>query len=142
MTSPFAARAERLTDRSLKITFKFRREVVDAIKIQIPADCRAYDPIEKAWIIHPIWANGAVGILRSYFDVVDMIEPPSPTLIRESDRNFATLHLLPSAPAFLVDTVYKALARQHHPDAGGDPERMKAVNLAYEAIRSGKRGAA
>lgn len=28
--------------------------------------------------------------------------------------------------------LYKKLALQHHPDRGGDPEVMKAINLSYE----------
>ena len=29
---------------------------------------------------------------------------------------------------------YKKLAKQHHPDLGGDVETMKAVNTEYEAL--------
>lgn len=34
-----------------------------------------------------------------------------------------------------VTRAYRALARLHHPDTGGDPDRMKAINAAYELIR-------
>lgn len=30
---------------------------------------------------------------------------------------------------------WRAAARQHHPDLGGDPEKMKAVNARFEAFR-------
>jgi DnaJ-domain-containing protein 1 len=47
---------------------------------------------------------------------------------------YTTLHLLPSAPPEVVKAAYRALAQLHHPDRGGDEEKMKRVNLAYEAL--------
>jgi chromosome segregation ATPase len=34
-----------------------------------------------------------------------------------------------------VNAIRKAMARLHHPDVGGDPERMKAWNAALDRIR-------
>jgi hypothetical protein len=48
---------------------------------------------------------------------------------------FATLHLLPSAPAWVAEAVYKAAIKVHHPDAGGDGQAMVRINLAMERIR-------
>lgn len=45
-----------------------------------------------------------------------------------------TLHLTADAPPELIKAAYRVLARIHHPDAGGDPERMKAINAAYEEL--------
>ena len=44
---------------------------------------------------------------------------------------FAALYLLPSAPVEVVKAAYRALATLHHPDHGGDVEKMKAINAAY-----------
>jgi hypothetical protein len=44
---------------------------------------------------------------------------------------FAALYLLPSAPVEVVKAAYRALATLHHPDHGGDAERMKIINAAY-----------
>jgi hypothetical protein len=33
-----------------------------------------------------------------------------------------------------VNAIRKAMARLHHPDVGGDPERMKAWNAALDRI--------
>jgi hypothetical protein len=45
----------------------------------------------------------------------------------------------PDTPPEVVKTKYKALAKQHHPDANnGDKcseERLKTINLAYAALR-------
>jgi hypothetical protein len=47
---------------------------------------------------------------------------------------FAELHLLSSAPPQVVAAAFKALALIHHPDVGGDPERMRAINAAKDEI--------
>ena len=33
-----------------------------------------------------------------------------------------------------IERLYKRLAKQHHPDRGGDPEEMKAINEAYRVL--------
>ena len=33
-----------------------------------------------------------------------------------------------------IERLYKLLARQHHPDLGGDPEVMKQINEAYRVL--------
>lgn len=46
----------------------------------------------------------------------------------------ATLYLLPSAPLEVVRAAHRALAALHHPDVGGNEERMVEINLAYDEI--------
>lgn len=52
---------------------------------------------------------------------------------RRSDH-YQVLHLTSDAPTPVVRAVYRALALLHHPDKGGDTERMKSINVAFEAI--------
>jgi curved DNA-binding protein CbpA len=35
-----------------------------------------------------------------------------------------------------IERLYKRLAWRHHPDRGGNPERMKAINEAYRVLRN------
>ncbi len=35
-----------------------------------------------------------------------------------------------------IERLYKRLARQHHPDRGGDAEKMKTINEAYRVLGS------
>lgn len=48
---------------------------------------------------------------------------------------FATLHLLPSAPQEVVRAAHRALAVVHHPDRGGEIDRMVEINAAYDLLR-------
>lgn len=43
---------------------------------------------------------------------------------------FATIHLLPTAPADLVKWAQKLAAKRAHPDVGGSHKRMLTINLA------------
>jgi hypothetical protein len=43
-----------------------------------------------------------------------------------------TIDLMPAE----VSAIRKAMARLHHPDTGGDPERMKAWNAALDPLES------
>lgn len=48
---------------------------------------------------------------------------------------YATLYLTSNAPAEVVSAAYKALAKKHHPDKGGDPEAFKRITEAYEKLK-------
>ncbi|GAI51289.1 unnamed protein product [marine sediment metagenome] len=49
--------------------------------------------------------------------------------------HYKILGLDPGVSDEVVDLVYKFLARKYHPDMqGGDDERMKVLNVAYEKI--------
>jgi hypothetical protein len=52
----------------------------------------------------------------------------------KSHGPYAVLNLTNDAPPELVAAAYRALAKLHHPDAGGDEERMKAINNAFEEL--------
>jgi len=54
---------------------------------------------------------------------------------------YATLGVAPQAQAEEVKRAYRRLAREHHPDAGGDAERFKEVTHAYEVLSDPERRA-
>jgi len=48
---------------------------------------------------------------------------------------FEVLGLAPSADEGQITAMYRHLAKKHHPDAGGDAERFKEIQWAYEQLR-------
>lgn len=46
----------------------------------------------------------------------------------------ATLYVMYDAPIEVIQAAYRALAKLHHPDFGGDPTRMMEINRAYAAL--------
>jgi len=56
---------------------------------------------------------------------------PSSLTLKDS---YATLHLLPSASAGVVAAVWRSLAKETHPDRGGDAELFRKYSEAYHKI--------
>ena len=52
---------------------------------------------------------------------------------------YAVLEVLPSATAAEIKAAYRRLVKQHHPDAGGDDQRMLALNAAWEVLSDAER---
>ena len=48
---------------------------------------------------------------------------------------FRLLGISPSAPWEDVERAYRAKAKVHHPDRGGDEDAMRALNEAYHRIK-------
>ena len=83
----------------------------------------------------------AVGAFRAQWTArVATKAPTSPTTAkpRQSRRELAlrALGFAPEAKPSQEDITraYRRLARQHHPDKGGDPARMAVLNKAYEVL--------
>lgn len=49
--------------------------------------------------------------------------------------HYAVLHLSPDAPLVVAEAVYRTLAKQAHPDAGGSTDQMQRLNAAIEQVR-------
>lgn len=45
-----------------------------------------------------------------------------------------TLFVTPTAPSEVIQGAYRALAKLHHPDRGGDERMMRVINDAYEIL--------
>lgn len=60
---------------------------------------------------------------------------PGPARSSTVDEAYRFFHLLPSAPDWVVDAVYRAAVREYHPDRGGDQEEMIKVNAMIERLR-------
>ena len=139
------ARAVYLPNGTLAITFPYRAWLVDDIKRLIPAGSRAYDADTRTWLISNELATLAIQILEREFGEVDVERGSSrrtaPTPIRKADSEYSEMHLLPTAPGYVVEAVFRAMAKANHPDRGGSTEAMKRLNLAYEALQR-KAGAA
>jgi len=55
---------------------------------------------------------------------------------------YAVLGVAVTATAAEIKAAYRALVKQHHPDAGGDDQMILALNAAWEVLGDGERRAA
>ncbi|MCL4691797.1 MAG: J domain-containing protein, partial [Candidatus Hydrogenedentes bacterium] len=68
--------------------------------------------------------------------VEDDTPPPSD---REVDLCYKLLGLSPSSSWDQVEKAYRAKAKLHHPDHGGDDDTMRALNEAYALLKRMKK---
>jgi len=123
--------------------------MVEQLKIHVPHTHREWVKPRKVWIVEAVYGNTAIGLLRQVFDDVaiddqrNTYQAPPPNFQNKpaTDPDCAVLYILPNAPRFVVDAVFKALAQKYHPDRLPDDERengherMVQINSAYERLR-------
>jgi len=116
-------------------------------------------PDEKAWVL-PIWQRAT---LRAWCarmferDVVTWRDYEEKSHTRQEQRQqsyhqrqdtprtpqtsplsdaYGTLHLVPDAPLWAAEAIYRAAQKFAHPDAGGDHAQAVALNSAITTIRT------
>lgn len=84
-----------------------------------------------------LWPRIVRGISELRGDV-----PPEPE-VRPAPQNldmcYRLLGISPSAPWDDVERAYRAKAKKHHPDHGGDEDAMRALNEAYALLKKSRR---
>ena len=152
MTTSTHATATIQLDGWTRLTFPYDPKVVEMLKLHIPASERRWVPAEKCWMVSSTYSTLGIGLIRRIYPNIVVVnerltwssddddweddEPSTPPPLRKTDSSFATLHLLPSAPAELVDAAYRCLARLHHPDTGGTTSAMQRINTAHGALKA------
>lgn len=59
-----------------------------------------------------------------------IVDPPPP----REEPPFGKLFITEDAPMEVVQAAYRALAKKHHPDAGGSTEKFQEIDGAYRRI--------
>jgi molecular chaperone DnaJ len=63
----------------------------------------------------------------------------SPRPPQAAADHYSVLGVPPTADAAEIKAAYRRLVKRHHPDAGGDPQRILALNAAWEVLGDGDR---
>lgn len=63
------------------------------------------------------------------------MRPPPPPAAVDNERYYALLGASKDASAEDLKRRHRALALRHHPDKGGDPEKFKEINEAYDVLK-------
>jgi DnaJ-class molecular chaperone len=108
--------------------------VIDKIK-RIPTKSRAWDPKSKYWSVSVPYIEHAILIVQTTFPEL-MVNDERPVVRPRRDEDYSVLHLHSTAPSYIVDAVYKAMAKHYHPDVNPKgADKMRKINSAYERIR-------
>lgn len=133
--------AQRHPDGSVTLRFPYLAPMVRALKDLIPAAFRLYDRDDgHSWTVYEEYAAVALKLLARHFPEAEILSGKtnrSHTRARarqDSGDPYATLYLLPTAPAHVVDASFRALAKHLHPDHGGTDAQMRAITEARDAI--------
>jgi hypothetical protein len=110
---------------------------VEALKDAIPYAYREWDKPCKVWRIAPEWGDIVCRIVQADGGIlVDKRPAPAPRIPPALGEARSRLHVTPDAPVQVAIAAYKALARLHHPDVGGDLVAMQALNDAIETFKN------
>ena len=129
---------EHRPDGSVLLNFPYNRTFIHELKTRISSHARSYDPATRTWTINAVYADLAGGLMAGAFAEVVHIGAtlPTPDPIRQTDRDYAALHLLPTAPLSLIEAAFRCLSKEFHPDRGGQHEAMITINAAVSALRA------
>lgn len=95
------------------------------------------------WAIHNLktWGERGITGMASGVTFAGELVPTGQGSDRESfDEACAVLGVDPDAPVDEVKKVFQIKVQRHHPDHGGNPERFKRLQRAYEFILQVKGG--
>lgn len=135
---------------------------ISTLKFEIAPRFRSYDPLTKCWIILAEAAveleNYIQRMVARFCAAVVVEEEANPAREEYKEqgtksssekehgspferryrmtfqRACATLFVTPGAPFEVIQGAYRALAKMHHPDLGGDTHVMRQINDAYETL--------
>jgi len=141
----------------------YNRDFVADLKALGNRSMRHWEPDHKAWVVRTALFEDVHKLLDDYFpneewavaddakDAIQMVyhkqvnpggaqASSAPSGPPTSFGPYATLYINNSAPDAVVKAAHKALTRLYHPDLGGDPKAMGAVNAAFEDIKKERGG--
>ncbi len=101
----------------------------EKLKFAIPSNSRLFT--EEGWIVQETYLSQVEYWCKTY-------HLPFSSITKQSSKEsyYKVLHLLPSAPDFVVDATWKVLARKYHPDSiNGNQELFLTYKQAFDKIR-------
>lgn len=131
-----AGRATLWVDKGwIHVRTPFDRTFVDSLKALVPASDRRWDNEEKVWKVAAAWAGELETLVRAFYGEPTVLEPEVVVVAAPAASADPFGAMLRLASDDGLKRVYRQLAAELHPDRGGAPERMIALNQAWELIR-------
>jgi hypothetical protein len=112
---------------------------VEALKIAVPFAYREWDKDKKAWYIAHEWDAIVRQLVEDHGGQVIDKRPQVPAaavIPGPLQEACALLCVTPDAPVSVAEAAFKALAKRHHPDIGGETEMMQRLNNALATFKA------
>lgn len=136
------------------VTTPYSRAFVDEIKVLIPHEYREWVADRKVWHVRYPYDRHAATLLAKHFPYAEIEErwdaknphgyqhqsqwqPLNPPSRCSCSPDHQALYVCGEAPVEVIKAAYKALAKQIHPDNGGDVVLMQQLNEVYERVLEG-----
>ena len=126
-------------DERFALKTPYDKDFVEALKWAIPVPYREWSPEKKTWHIYQEYDATVIDLVESRGGqaldkrpaTVDAAVLPGP--LQEA---CALLCVTAEAPLSVAEAAFKALARRHHPDVGGDTAMMQRLNSALATFKA------
>lgn len=134
------------------------KNVFDYLLRSIQASARRYE--DGGWWVHKDFVVQTIQLAVQTGTTVDFdaLEPKLVQVVQAEYANwtagsaadrkvpitthrdpYSTLFLVPSAPDYVLEAVWKAIVRSAHPDRGGEPTKFLRYKDAYEKIKHNRK---
>jgi len=122
-------------------------KLLTTIRYGIKAAYRQFEQRKQSWMVHWSYLGFVVQMARAYGVEVDYSALPTTwqlraagaqvlvdTAVEARENPFARLFITEDAPIEVVHAAFRALAKKHHPDAGGSTAVFQQLDAAYRQI--------
>jgi hypothetical protein len=126
-------------DERFALKTPYDKDFVEALKCMIPASSREWSPERKTWYIDQTYDETVVDLITSGGGRVLDKRPvlaAAPVIPGPLQEACTLLCVTPEAPLSVAEAAFKAQARRHHPDVGGDTEMMQRLNNALATFKA------
>lgn len=139
----------RVNHREVRLWWPYNEALLDDFRACIPSHSRRWfrEGVEMYWVVTGFHCDAAEAWFDAHFVSSDYqqstwdkqqssrAQPPPFPPPPKSSSDWDTLYLRTGASLRLIDSAYRWWAKQSHPDAGGNAQRMQEINSAYERLK-------
>jgi hypothetical protein len=134
----------------LTFHFKYNRRFITTIQNLKPSSYRKFNKKLSCWEIHytklaPIVRDSLRFFKEIKYDDVNEVHKKiindvlkhhqTDSKVVKSADAYETLYVAKNAPKEVIRAAYKALAMLYHPDHGGDAEKFRMIQEAYDKLK-------
>lgn len=108
---------------------------IQEMKADIPPSQRSWMANDKVWRIAASYHEDLLSVVKKYYGEPTIVEQEQQVVVVGNEGNDPFGAMLRVAPDDVLKKVYRLIAAEIHPDKGGLPEAMVALNQAWSEVK-------